>query len=821
MIKTHTHTAKRQQGLMMTGFIALVLIIALIVFLAMYTYKLNAEIVSKFEIRRWDVPATVYSRPLILSADSVVSASDVEYWLRKLNYEPKDNGKTGSYSKNGNSYTIHTRGFDYGDGDIDPKQTVRLSFSGNRLTTLQSTVPNSDGMIRLEPINIGGIYPENNEDRIILTKEEVPKQLTDALIATEDRNFYEHHGVSVRGTARALLSNLRGGSTQGGSTITQQLIKNFYLSSERTFKRKINEAIMALLLERHYSKQDILLTYLNEINLGQNGNRSVNGFGLASQFYFNKPLSELRLDQYALLVGIAKGPSYYNPRKYPERAKDRRNTVLHNMLVMGQIDQKTYESAIEKPLDVVEKPTIAKSQFPDFFDAVQRELKRYYKDKDLRTAGLRIISTLDPIAQEAADNAMKSQLAQLRKISKATATLQGALVSADPTTGELVAMVGSGDEFTGFNRAVDAKRQVGSLLKPVIYLTAIQSGKYNLASSVKDEAVSYPSGGKSWTPKNYSGASYGNVPLMTALANSYNQSAVNVGMEFGLTTFNKQLHQLGIRDDLPDYPSVLLGAVDLSPMDMLGMYQVFASSGYHTPIHSIKQVINEKGQVLQHIDDYIQTTQRIPAEAMFVTNYALSQVIKEGTAKEALTLGSHLNLAGKTGTTNDARDAWFAGFSGNYVSVVWVGRDDNKPIGLTGGKGALPIWVNYMKRLSLAPVKLGESDIPNDKVTWTWLENGTGRLSEEGCMRAVFVPILTQYTPKESSECLYDTARERYNEQKSQELGDELIDTGNSYVEEENTWQEAPSSPPADPAPTESEGEVSYGTNNTGEEATL
>ncbi len=813
MTKLTIATAKRQQGLMTAGIIALVLIIALIVFLAMYTYKLDAEIVSKFEIRRWDVPATVYSRPLVLSADSVVSASDLEYWLGKLNYDPKDTGNTGSYSKKGNSYTIHTRGFDYGDGDIDPKQTIKISFSGNKLADLQSTVPNSDGMIRLEPINIGGIYPESNEDRIILNKDEIPEQLTDALIATEDRNFYEHYGVSLRGTARALLSNVRGGSTQGGSTITQQLIKNFYLSSERSLKRKVNEALMALLLERHYSKQDILLTYLNEINLGQNGNRSVNGFGLASQFYFNKPLSELRLDQYALLVGIAKGPSYYNPRKYPKRAQDRRDTVLHNMLVMGKIDQQSYDDALKYPIDdtyITKTPTIAKSQFPDFFDAVQRELKRYYKDQDLRTAGLRIISTLDPIAQHSADQAMKTQLVRLRKSNKATANLQGALVSADPKTGELVAMVGSGDEFTGFNRAIDAKRQVGSLLKPVIYLTAIQSGKYNLASTVKDEPVSYPSGGKPWTPKNYSGRSYGDVPLMTALANSYNQSAVNVGMEFGITTFKKQLHQLGIRDDVPDYPSVLLGAVDLSPMDMLGMYQVFASGGYHTPIHSIKQVINEKGEVLQHIDDYIQTTQRIPPEAMFVTNYALSQVIKEGTAKDALSLGSQLNLAGKTGTTNDARDAWFAGFSGNYVSVVWVGRDDNKPIGLTGGKGALPIWTDYMRRLSLAPVRLGENDVPSDKVTWAWLENGTGKLSEAGCGGAIYVPLLTEFTPKESSECLYDTARERYNQQQANELGDELVDTGNGYVEEENTWQEPPTN---DNTPSEDEGVVSFGNN--------
>lgn len=556
--------------------------------------------------------------------------------------------------------------------------------------------------------------------------------------------------MSVRGTARALVSNLMGKARQGGSTITQQLIKNFYLSSERTLKRKANEAIMAILLERHYTKDDILVAYMNEINLGQNGNRSINGFGIASQFYFDKPLSELRLDQYALLVGIAKGSSYYNPRRHPERAKNRRDTVLQNMLVMGKISQDEHDNAVAQPLSVVEKPTIAKSRFPDFLDAVQRELKGYYKEKDLQGAGLKIITTLDPIAQRHAENTLTTGLKKL-----SSKNLQGALVSADPHTGELIAIVGGANDFTGFNRAIDAKRQVGSLLKPVIYLTALQSGQYNLASAVKDEPISYPSGGKDWIPQNYSHKSYGNVPMMTALANSYNQSAVNVGMEFGLNTFQRQMHQLGAEGNFSSYPATLLGAVDMSPMQMLGVYQVFASGGRHTPIHAIRQVISEKGKLLQRSGDVSRTTDRFKPEHMYLINFAMQKVISEGTAKSALSLGSHLNLAGKTGTTNDARDAWFAGFSGNYVSVVWVGRDDNKPIGLTGGSGALPIWTSYMKGLSLAPVNFTRPE----NVQWLWLENGTGKLSDEYCSNAVRVPVLTEFLPTQKSDCISDTPR--------------------------------------------------------------
>lgn len=773
-----------QQGLMLMGFIVIVLIIAFIVFLAMYTYKLNDEIIDKFESRRWDIPATIYSRPLEISANSNLSPENLEYWLTSLRYDKGQTGKTGSYTKSANTYTIYTRGFDYGSQDVEQKQVLKIHFENGKISHIQSTAQNSSGIVRLEPINIGGIYPENNEDRILLTKDTVPQPLIDALIATEDRNFYEHHGISIRGTLRALFSNLKGGSTQGGSTITQQLIKNFYLSSERTFKRKINEAIMALLLERHYTKDDILLAYLNEINLGQNGNRSVNGFGIASEFYFNKPLSELRLDQYALLVGLAKGPSYYNPKKHTERALMRRNTVLENMLNQGKISQEEFLVAKELPLKIAQNPAVAKSAFPDFFDVVHRELKKYYKDSDLRRAGLRIISTLDPIAQHSANQAIKNKLGMLKKTNKNTALLEGALVSADIKTGELVAIVGGSNEFTGFNRAIDAKRQVGSLLKPVIYLTALQSGTYNLASPVKDEPIAYQSGKGEWTPKNYSGKSHGEVPLMTALANSYNQAAVNVGMEFGLNTFQKQMHQLGVTGNLSSYPSVLLGAVDLSPMQMLGVYQIFASGGYHTPIHSIRTVISEKGEVLQRNQNNIQTTPRIPPEAMYLANFATAKVISDGTAKEALALGEHLNLVGKTGTTNDARDAWFAGFSGNYVSVVWVGRDDNKPFGLTGGKGALPIWIDYMKRLSLTPVYF---DMP-DKISEVWLENGTGKLTQEYCPNAIKAPIITEFMPKERSDCYAgDDTGFTPRRPKFDDIGaDNQADTASDFVVDDN-----------------------------------
>ena len=801
----------QQRGVVFSG-ILLIVIIAAMVLLALYLVKLDRTITHKFEGKRWDIPAKVYSQPLELYQGANVNTDTMKTWLKLLNYQSnKAYDRTGTYHKSGNTYFIHTRGFTYSANDVDKEQVIKMTIAGNKIESVQSTQPAKTGIIRLEPVNIGGIYPDSNEDRMVVTLDQVPQPLIDALIATEDRGFYEHKGVSIRGIARAVLNNFTGGPRQGGSTITQQLIKNFYLNSDRTMKRKVNEALMAVLLELHYSKDEILQTYLNEIYLGQNGNRSINGFGLASQFYFDKPLKELRLDQQALLVGMAKGPSVYNPRRHPNDSTARRNTVLNNMLAVGKISQEEYEKAIEKPLDVADKPVEGKSQFPDFLDIVKRELNKVYYSDDLKNEGLIIISTLDPIAQLAADKAVERKLGELRRRGSKTKDLQGALVSANPETGELVAVVGSGSEFTGFNRAVDAKRQVGSLLKPIIYMTALESGRYNLASSVDDSPITVNlSDGTEWNPKNYDNRDHGYVPFTTALSQSYNHSAVRLGMEFGVNTFAKQLQRMGVKEKIPTYPSALLGSVNLSPMDMLGVYQVFATGGFRTPIHSIRSVIDDRGHILQRTG--LNTQRSIPPETNFLINYALQDVVKNGTARRIQSLGSNLNLAGKTGTTNDYRDAWFAGYSGNYVSVVWVGRDDNKPIGLSGGSGALPVWVDYMNRLKLTPVALPEPE----GIEWLWLENNSGKLSNERCADARYLPVMSAYLPEEASSCaisLYQQERAReqiqwqnqqgsINQQRRREGLDipngEAVDTDNNDGDADNAEQEGGSSNRAD-----------------------
>ncbi len=735
------------------GFFALifsVIIIGGFLAFSIYLIRLDNIIREKFEGKRWDIPAKVFARPLELYTNAPVTQTDFSQELGLLGYKSTQNyTKSGSYVVQGNTMYVHTRGFDFGDS-TEPEQVLQVSFANDQISDIRATKPSSTGIARLEPLLIGGIYPQHNEDRVLIKLDKVPKTLIEALVATEDRNFYSHHGISIRGTARALVSNVTGGRRQGGSTLTQQLVKNFYLSPERTLKRKANEAFMAMLLELHYSKDEILEAYLNEVNLGQNGSYSINGYGLASQFYFGLPLRELNIAQQAYLVGLVQGPSLYNPWRNPEAALKRRNIVLNNMLVMGYLTQDQYDKESARPLGVVAKPSLGPAKFPDFLDIVRRQLRSEYQENDLTNQGLRIFTTLDPIAQTRIQNAFKSTVEQIANRNPARLKdLQGAVLVQHPENGEIIAAVGSTQDFTGFNRTVDAKRQVGSLLKPVIYLSAIESGRYNWASQIQDAAVNIPVGGdKSWTPKNYSGGEHGVVTLQQALAHSYNLSAVRLGQEFGLSTFSNNLKKFGVTSDIPNYPSAFLGAVNMSPMEMLSIYGNFATGGFKYPTRAIRSVVDANGHVLERFGLNVQQT--IDPSAAYILNYGLQQVMRSGTGKAAYnTLSPDLNLAGKSGTTNDTRDSWFAGYSGNYLAVVWLGLDDNKITGLTGSSGALPVWTNVMKQLRQQPVNLRQTD----DVQWQWIDSATGHLSAQGCEGAMYIPLMRNNVPRQATVC--------------------------------------------------------------------
>ena len=741
---------KSERGIGIIALIFCVLIIGAFLAFSVYLIRLDNLIRDKFEGNRWDIPAKVFARPLEVYANAPVAQDDFEQELKLLGYKGSDSyAKPGSYVAQANSFYVHTRGFDFGDS-VDPEQILQVTFANDVIADVKATKPTNTGIARLEPMLIGGIYPQHNEDRVLIKLDKVPKPLIEALIATEDRNFYHHHGISFRGTARALVSNVTGGKRQGGSTLTQQLIKNFYLTPEKTLKRKVNEAFMSLLLELHYSKDEILEAYLNEVNLGQSGNYSVNGYGLASQFYFGLPLSELNISQQAFLVGLVQGPTLYNPWKNPELAKKRRNVVLNNMLVMGYLTPEQFEKESNRALNVIDKPSLGTARFPDFLDIVRRQLKTEYQETDLTNQGLRIFTTLDPVAQTRVQNSFRESVARLARANPTRLNdLQGAVLISRPENGELIAAVGSTQDFTGFNRTIDAKRQVGSLLKPVIYLSAIESGRYNWATQIEDSPINIPvENNKSWTPKNYSGSGNGYVPMAQALANSYNLAAVRLGQEFGLSTFKNNLTKFGVTSKIPNYPSIFLGAVDMSPMEMMSIYGNFATGGFKYPVKAIRTVADSNGRLLDRYGLNVQQT--IEPSSAYILNYGLQQVMSSGTGKSAYnTFSSELKLAGKSGTTNDTRDSWFAGYSGNNLAVVWLGLDDNKVTGLTGSTGALPVWINVMKQLRQKPVNLRQTD----DVQWQWIDIASGELSAQGCGDAMYIPMLRHTVPNRATAC--------------------------------------------------------------------
>jgi len=729
-------------------------LLLLVVVLAAYVVYLDYQVRHQFDGKRWSLPARVYARPLELYAGKPLTAEQFVTELKSLHYRPVVAPRTaGQFSRNVNRFQLISRAFDFWDGR-EPPVNVRLQFSAGRLTALTDAASGSAiSLLRLDPVLVGSFYPAHIEDRVLLKLDEVPVSLTDALIVIEDRDFYSHHGVSPSGVARALLANIRaGGVVQGGSTLTQQLVKNFFLSSERSLVRKFNEAIMSLLLEWHYDKDEILEAYLNEVYLGQDGDRAIHGFGLASHFYFERPLAELSVDQYALLVGMVKGPSYYNPRRHPQRALARRNLVLEVMADLQLISADEAARAKARPLGMSARQRVAINTFPAFLELVRRQLQRDYRDEDITSDGLSIFTTLDPQVQWQLEGVLGTRLAQLERDRGMQAnTLEGAAVVTSVPGGEVLALAGGRDpDFAGFNRALDARRQVGSLLKPAVYLTALeQAGHYTLATLLDDSPLTFTArNGAVWEPDNYDKVSHGEVPLYQALAHSYNISTARLGLDLGIDTIIDTLRRLGVEQPLKPYPSLVLGAVEMSPLQVAHMYQTFASGGFRTPVRAITAVLAADKTPLQRYPLTVQSA--IKPTADFLVNTAMRFAAREGTGRGMYQLlPDSLDVAGKTGTTDNLRDSWFAGFTDERLGVVWIGRDDNKSSGLTGASGALRVWSDLFARFNhgdqVPPVIEG--------IEFQQIDPGSGLLADSGCPDAVQLPFITGSAPQSYAAC--------------------------------------------------------------------
>ncbi|WP_460240719.1 penicillin-binding protein 1B [Aurantivibrio infirmus] len=721
---------------------------------------------DKFEGKKWSLAARVYARPLELYAGLTLSKSELEQELRELGYQftagANQPGQAslsafpalGSSAGNsqGNVISLYSRGFSFWDKD-EPALQLSVIFNGDVITELNDASGQPLAIVRLEPQEIAGIYPNQREDRLLVRLQDIPRILGETLIAVEDKHFREHHGVSPRGIARAFLANVRsGGVVQGGSTLTQQLVKNFYLNQDRSISRKVVEAIMAISLDAHYSKGEILETYINEVYLGQSGSRGIHGFSLASQHYFRQPLGELKLHQIALLVGLVKGASFYNPWNNPERATERRNLVLSLMRESDLISEEEFNIARQRKLDVVSSPNSSVYSYPSFIELVKHQLRADYDEDDLRNEGLRIFTTLSPMVQNAAEKSLTGTLVGLEtNSSESKGSLQGAMVVTSVGNGEVLAVVGDREsKYSGFNRALDARRAIGSLVKPAVYLTALmQPEKFTLISHVDDSEFSVLlDGGDTWRPRNFSRQAHGEVPLYEALASSYNQATARLGVDVGVDKVAQTIQRLGVESDFAVLPSVLLGAVELSPYEVSSMYQTIASDGVYTPQRAILSVLDANGRPLNRYP--LTPENRFDPEFMHLVQYALQATMQTGTGRTAYQyLDKEWLVAGKTGTTNEQRDSWFAGYSGDHLAVVWVGRDDNAPTSLTGATGAMRVWANLFSSVSSRPIY----PLKPTNINYFWVDPIDGGLSDEGCEGAHYIPFVRGSEPRFKSKC--------------------------------------------------------------------
>ena len=731
--------------------------------LTVYMTDLNKTITQQFQGKRWALPARVYARPLQLFPGAEISADQLAQEMELLPYRVSQRlNQPGTFFRRGDSaFDLYTRSFAFWDGE-EPSRQVRLKFADGTLSGIESLDGHeAPALMRLEPAEIAGIYPTHGEDRVLVRYQDLPAVLVDTLIAVEDRAFYNHFGIDPKGILRAALANLRAGRIeQGASTLTQQLVKNFFLTNERTVERKVNEVLMALLVEWHYSKEEILEAYSNEIYLGQDGSRSIHGFGLASRFYFDRTLNELDLHHIALLVGIIKGPSKYDPRRKPELALERRGIVLDIMVEQNLISAEDAAIAKAMPLDVTPGVPRGRGHYPAFLDLVRRQLRENYRDEDLTSEGLKVFTTLDPRIQALTEEALLKTLPKLDKKAKLKAgALQVASVVADTQTGEVRAIVGGRDSrLDGFNRALDAKRPAGSLLKPAVFLTALEfPQEYTLSTLLNDNKLIYrPAQGKAWEPKNYDKRYHGNVMLQDALARSYNIATARLGLKLDVMRVVQTLQRLGLQQELKPYPSLLLGSVDLSPLEVSQLYATFASGGYRIPLRAITEVTAASGQPLPRLYSLSLEKAIQPGPAFLITK-AMQKVVQDGTAKLIAKELPDFGIAGKTGTTDDWRDSWFAGFSGNLLTVVWLGRDDNKPHNLSGSTGALPLWLAIMKSLPLVPLDLTEPV----GVSYALVDPKNGLRANKSCSGAIKVPFINGSEPAQWSNCAY---RESYTQ---------------------------------------------------------
>lgn len=702
--------AKPTQTSWLRRLLVLALKLALIgcVVLVGYLVYLDATLTDRFISNRYQAPALIYGRTMVVESQAPLSKAMLINELKQLNYVAVNQVKdTGEYRVTQFGVEFYRRPFDFATGP-QMAQRVQVNFAGDRVQSVQS-LPDGRSLpyVQLEPPYLGRLSGGGNEDRLLIGLERVPSLLIETLLLVEDRDFYHHSGVSLTAIARAAVANLSAMRTvQGGSTLTQQLVKNLYLTRDRSLWRKANEALMALVIDYRFSKNEILETYLNEVYFGQDRGSAIHGIGLASRLYFGKQVEELEPAEIALLVGIVKGPSYYDPRRYAERAQERRDLILQLMLAQNLITQQQYVAAVSAPVISNSSGRLVTENMPHYMELVKFELGQMRLPENWQQDGLRVFTYFDPNMQNAAETALANELPSISE----DAALQGAVVVADHQRAGIKAVVGDRNpRQVGFNRAVAAMRPVGSLIKPLIYAEAFESGyDYELGSLVADEPLSYEQSGQPvWQPQNFDKQFKGPMLAYDALAQSRNVPAVRLGLHIGIERLAALLQKSGVDTPIPEVPAITLGAVPLSPLHVTEIYSMLAQQGVHRPLKSIRAVTNHQGLMLyqREAKNVVEVFSR---SAAYLVNFGLRGVINEGTGSRLADRFGVNKLAGKSGTTNDYRDSWFVAYDNHHVFTVWLGRDDNQPVQLTGSSGALRVVQQVLQQSPIEPLQLDQ-----------------------------------------------------------------------------------------------------------------
>lgn len=684
-------------------------LVALGVLILLFIY-FDSVVLSKFEVDdKWVLPAVVYSRPLELYPDQRLSLEQMEYELELLKYRKTDNPRReGEYAVNHqtNRLVVIKRPFTFPEGQED-RMSLLVTFDGRRIARILNADTMQDlSYVRMDPVLLDRINRiDPSEDRIFINLDEVPQELITTLLEIEDRSFYSHIGVNFFAIARAFVKNTMAGRVmEGGSTITQQLVKNYFLTNEKSYSRKLKEIIMAIIMDSRYTKDQILEAYMNEIYLGQNGSAGIYGFGLASYFYFGVPVSELTLDQMALLVGLIKGPSYYDPWRHPENALERRNTVLAVLRQRGHLTEAQCEQYMAMPLNVIKRGSMNYSRTPAFMGVLKHEISTRFGPEFLSGNGIRIFTSLDPQAQAAAEKAVSTELDNIEKDSRLKG-LEGAMVVSSWRTAEVSAVVGSRTpKYDGFNRVISGRRQVGSLAKPFVYLTGFSRG-FHLGTVVNDSALTVRlADGKLWSPKNDDNRFRGQVTVLRALASSINIPTVRVGMAAGLANVKETFVKAGLKQDLPLYPSMLLGAMSLTPYELNALYASMATDGVYQNLTTLRTVVKDGKIVYERSNE--RTSRTLDPRDTYLTLYGMTEATRSGTGRRLSREFPKVTIASKTGTTNDQRDTWSTGIDSDELVTTWVGFDDNSKTSLYGSSGALRVYAAYLKERGVNSLEL-------------------------------------------------------------------------------------------------------------------